>query len=129
MKLFISALFASLIAISGAASAQAVGLVGWSQGGGASSSSGVSGAGGGGSAVFGFTQQNSTADASNQSGAQTVQTPGTSTTQTFSTSAGGQNSWSGSIGLAGSGGGSSFGSNGFAAGGGGQTGGAFFIAP
>ncbi|RLA58467.1 MAG: hypothetical protein DRQ89_15340 [Epsilonproteobacteria bacterium] len=67
MKYFISALLASMLAISGVATAQVLGVVGWAQGGGANSSSNVSGGGGGGSAGNGFAFQASGANATNLS--------------------------------------------------------------
>ncbi len=129
MKYIVSALIASVMAVSGAASAQVLGVVGWAQGGGATSSSSVGGAGGSGAAIFGLSGTQTTATSGNLSGALVTQTPGTTNVITESLSSGGMQSTSGALGLAGAASGSGFNSGGSATGAGGQIGAGLFFAP
>ena len=129
MKYFIASLFAAMLAFSGIATAQTVGVVGWAQGATANSGSIVGGSGGSGAAFAGVSGTQTTAGSSNLSGALVTQTPGSTQTITESVSAGGMQSTSGALGLAAASSGSSFGAGGGATGSGGQFGGAFFAAP
>ena len=129
MRKIALALITGIMVMTGAASAQIVGAVGWLQGGTANSASAVQGGGGSGAAIIGVAGTTTQASSGNVSQSLVTQTPGVNNVQTGSVSTGQMSSLSGALGLAGAGSGSAFGSNGAATGAGGQIGGALFAAP